>query len=101
MSYSLFIKKNIILNSSEVQLPAHIQAVMPDSDSITISKTFVELCGYDVAEAFDAYRPDGFNEINIDDLKEFLGQVEPEFAEDPLLENESSDWVFFTYFESY
>lgn len=100
MGYTITFKKNIILNSNEVQLPSHIQSIMPESDSIIISKTYLELSGWDVAEAFDSYRREGSSEIAVDDLKQFLQDVNPELI-DSKLEDESQPWTFFSYFESY
>lgn len=101
MSYSIYINKNIILDSNQVNLPESIQSVMPDSDSITISKTFCCLNGYDVAEAFEPFRKLETDEISLEELIEFLTIVDPDLVNNPLLENTSNDSVFFSYFESY
>ena len=106
MGYQLTIKKNIILNSSDVQLSSEVNNILCDlSDSITVSKTIFNLSGWDVAESFDSYRPDG-DEINKDSLFEFITGLEdfknlPDFVVTKILDDTKHDWIFFTFFESY
>lgn len=107
MGYSLTIKKNIILNSSDVQVSSEINNILCDlSDSITVSKSIFSLDGWDVAEAFDSFRPDGTDEIDQESLFEFITGLQDELSltdevKCNILDNTKQDWIFFTFFESY
>lgn len=107
MGYQLTIKKNIILDSSKVQLSSEVNDILCDlSDSITLSKTIFDLGGWDVAESFNDYRPDGTDEISKESLSEFLSTIQDELSltdeeKSIILDDTKHDWIFFSFFESY
>jgi len=107
VKYQITIKKNIIIDSSEVQLSSEVNNILCDlSDSITLSKTIFSLGGWDVAEAFDSYRPDGTDEIDRDSLFEFITGLQdtlslPDDVKNDILDDTKRDWIFFTVHESY
>ena len=107
MGYDLTIKKNIILDSSQVQLSSEVNDILCDlSDSITVSKVIFHLSGWDLAEAFDAYRPEGTDEISKDCLFDFITSIQdelslPEDVKSVILDDTKHDWIFFSFFESY
>jgi len=100
MGYSLYIKKNIILKSDEVQVNPEISSILGNDSDITLSKTIFDLSGWDVAELFNDYRPDGTNEIEQDALQELL-EEHFETTDFPQLNDGGHNWVFYTFFESY
>ena len=108
MGYSITISKNIILDSSEVQLNTQLNSILGDeSETITISKNIYDLSGWNVAEIFDSFRPDANNEISKDSLIEFLMELAAsdedysDIVNHELLDDTKRDWIFFTYSESY
>lgn len=105
MGYSLYIKKNITLDSKDVQVKPEFDALLGNSNSITLSKVIFDLDGWDVCETFDSYRPEG-NEIRLKDLREFLEDYFEGAFTSPILEDVGVDShrlknTFYTYFESY
>jgi len=98
MGYQIIIKKNIILNSSEVQLSSEVNKILCDlSDTVTVSKTVFSLDGWNIAEEFDSYRPGGTNEISRESLIDFIAAIQDQLS----LSDDIKNQIYFTFYESY
>lgn len=99
MGYTLYIKKNIIIKNKDLELPTSIEETLNnDSSFTTISRMIMTLDGWDVSEVFEPYRNPDTNEIDEDDLKELLTELDSYHEE---MFNTGGYEVFYSVSESY
>lgn len=106
MGYSIYFKANFSIKKDEVVLPSEISELFGDSSSsVMVSSLIFSLDGWEISEKFDRHRPDGTDEIDIDELKKFLSRKTDEWEiEDTILtqlDKISDKGGFITFFESY
>lgn len=99
MGYTLYIEKNIIIKNKDLNLPTSIEETLNNDSSFTsISRIIMTLDGWDVSEVFEPYRNTDTNEIDEDDLRDFLRDVDSYNEE---MFNTGGYKVFYTVSESY
>ena len=115
MGYTLYIEKNIIIKNKDLNLPTSIEETLNndssfikifnnivvtnnDSSFTSISRIIMSFDGWDVSEVFEPYRNLNTNEIEEDDLRDFLRDVDSYNEE---MFNTGGYEVFYTVSESY